>query len=131
MFKVLETLKGLRVMFDSPKDPSTVPGYLLVAVAFWGGLVSFLTRTKFRGVPLRTHLLNLAKDIVICTFAAFLLHCLCMLTGITGWANAFAVGVGSHMGTKAIGLAEEILRGRLKFSIKGMSDDAVETSDQD
>lgn len=108
--------KGRRKpMLEAPKEPFNVPLVVVAIVAFWGAAVSYLTKTKFMGVPAKTLIFGFFKEIIICTFAAFLVHISCMMSGITGWANIFLVAVGAHMGTEAIKLMESIFRG--KFSL--------------
>jgi len=103
-------------MFEPPKEPFNAPMAVVVAVALWGALVSFLTKTQFLGVPVKVLILEFIKESVICTFAAFLVHVSCMMSGITGWANIFLVAIGAHMGTEAIKISEAIFRGN--FSLK-------------
>ncbi len=103
-------------MFEPPKEPFNVPLIVVFIVAFWGAIVSYLTKTQFLGVPFRHLLLGFLKEITICTFAAFLVHVACMMSGIIGWANIFLVAIGAHMGTEGIKLAESIFRGN--FSLK-------------
>lgn len=114
-------------MLEPPRDPSNLPGIIVALITVWGAMVSYVSRTKFQGVPLSTLFFGFVKELIICSFAGFLIYALCMIGNVTGWAMAFLVAVGSHMGTRAIGLSEAILKGKLKLNFtstgKGTGDE--------
>ncbi len=116
-------------MLEPPRDPSNIPGIVVAIAAVWAAGVSYVSRTQFQGVPLSVLFFGFIRELIICTFAGFLIHALCMWGGVTGWANVFFVAVGSHMGTKAIGLSESILKGKVKliFSNSPQGDDDERT----
>jgi hypothetical protein len=103
-------------MFEPPKEPFNVPIVIVALIAFWGSVVSFLLKTKFRGVTLLTLFWLFVREVIICTFAAFLIHALCMINDVTGWANMLLVAIGAHLGTETIKkVTDAFLRGEVNL----------------
>ena len=77
-----------------------IPITLVVIIAMWGGIVSYLTniKTKHKKFSWR----ELVFDVVVSSFAGFLTYLVCVWASYDGPLTVALVAIAGHMGPRAI-----------------------------
>lgn len=91
------------------QDPLDYPirqyGFML-AVAIFGGLVSWMTKVR-KGQVAAHNVMHLVGELATSAFAGLIAFWLCAYLNTPGPLMACLVGVSGHMGTRAIAMFEE------------------------
>ncbi|MFQ2114750.1 MULTISPECIES: phage holin family protein [Aeromonas] len=94
-------------------------GYLwMVALAIWGGTVSYLSRLK-QSPALSFSLAELAGEWAISGFAGLLMAYLCTEMNMSWYMTAVATGITGHMGGRGLFMIELWIKRRLGMSDEG------------
>jgi len=97
------------------KDPSNYPllTYLwVVAIASWGGIVSFYRKTK-AGHTRPFNIVELVGEVTTSAFVGVLTFWMCESAGVNALLSAALIGISGHMGSRAIWQFEKWAERRL------------------
>lgn len=97
----------------TPTDYSILTYTWVLVIAMWGGFVNYYRKLKSNKDD-RIRLMELIGELFTSAFVGIITFWLCEQSGIPQLYSAALVGIASHMGSRAIYIAEQLVTDWIK-----------------
>lgn len=107
--------------FQDPNNFNLLTYVWMIIIAFWGGLVNYLSRVK-RGSVSHFSFVELVSELVVSGFSGVITYWLCQATSLDPLYTAACVGIAGHAGGRMIFFIEQLMMKRLERLSKKLQD---------
>jgi hypothetical protein len=109
LWLLMSDANAQNTMPKSPFDLAQLATYAwVVVISFLGGAAAFVRKIR-AGQARPFNLVEFFGEIVVSAFAGIVTYWFCRWAELNEWASAAFVGIGAHMGSRAIFMGEQVL----------------------